>query len=72
MHLSDADKQHITGHLHEYGVLKHDQNIVADTHTAPPAITCHIVEELAALYRRAGHQRHQSTSRKSGSMAIAD
>lgn len=39
--LSDADKQHITAHLHEYGVLKPDQNIVADTHTAPPAITCH-------------------------------
>jgi len=47
--LSDADKQHITEHLHEYGVLKPDQNIVADAHTPPPAVTCHINDPISGV-----------------------
>lgn len=47
--LSDVDKQHIRGHLHEYGVLKPDQNIVADTHTPPPSITCHINDAVSGV-----------------------
>jgi hypothetical protein len=40
--VSEADKQNITEHLREYGVLKPDQEIVADAHTPLPAITPHI------------------------------
>lgn len=47
--LSDAEKLHITGHLHEYGVLKSGQNIVADTHTPPPSITCHINDSISGV-----------------------
>lgn len=40
--LSEADKKYITTHLKEFGVLKAEQNIVADADTPPPAIVPHI------------------------------
>jgi hypothetical protein len=40
--LSESDKKYITTHLKEYGVLKAEQNIVADAYTPPPTITPHI------------------------------
>jgi len=40
--LTEADKIYITTHLKEFGVLKVEQNIVADACTAPPATTPHI------------------------------
>lgn len=42
--VSDSDKQTIAAHLRQYGVLKPGQNIVADAHTPPPFITCHVNE----------------------------
>lgn len=45
--LTEADKKYITAHLKEYGVLKAEQNIVADAHALPPAITAHINDSLA-------------------------
>jgi len=38
--VSDVEKQQITSHLREYGVLKPGQNIVADPLSLSSAITC--------------------------------
>lgn len=40
--VSEIDKQNISAHLLEYGVLKPGQNIIADANTSLPAVTCHI------------------------------
>jgi len=39
--VSDSEKQHIAAHLRQYGVLKSDQNIIADPDTPLPDITLH-------------------------------
>lgn len=43
--ISAVDKRHIITHLRQYGVLKPEQNIVADAHTPPPFITPHSKNE---------------------------
>jgi len=43
--VQESDKQHIALHLRLFGVLKPDQNIVADAKTAQPAI-CYPLDEI--------------------------
>lgn len=45
--LSEADKNYIATHLKEFGVLKEEQNIVADACTPPPSVTPHINDASA-------------------------
>jgi hypothetical protein len=42
--VSEVDKQNISAHLREYGVLKPGHHIIADANTLLPSITCHINE----------------------------
>jgi len=40
--ISEQDKQHIITHLRQFGVLKPEQQIVADARTMFPAIRSHV------------------------------
>lgn len=43
--VDETGKQHIVAHLREYGVLKPDQQIVADAQTALPEIRPHVIDD---------------------------